>query len=164
MSLKNPFLWRDTNKTMNKESTLLPNINKINLLASNSINNTKIKNIQDQISVYESKIFKMENTLFKKEEELRVKEKMLKDCQRRKTRQNKEERQKKHFNVMISFAVAAVAGLSLAAVSSWWLLLVGASAIDSRRPPSRSACRSTRWTCTSARRPATSTTTATSTC
>lgn len=100
MSLKNPFLWRDTNKTMNKESTLLPNINKINLLASNSINNTKIKNIQDQISVYESKIFKMENTLFKKEEELRVKEKMLKDCQRRKTRQNKEERQKKHFNVM----------------------------------------------------------------
>ena len=30
---------------------------------------------------------------------------------------------------LLSFAVAAVAGLSLAAVSSWWLLLVGASAI-----------------------------------
>lgn len=100
MSLKNPFLWRDNNKVVNKETTQLPNINKINLATSNFINNTKIKNIQDQISTYEAKIFKMENTLYKKEEELRIKEKVLKNNQRIKTKQIKEERQKKHFNVM----------------------------------------------------------------
>lgn len=99
MSLKNPFLWRENKSTL-KEPTVLPEVHKKHLINTDFMINTKIKGINDQIGVYDTKITKMMNELRQKEEELSYKEKILKDQQRKMTNVVKTEAVKKQFNAM----------------------------------------------------------------
>lgn len=79
---------------------MLPEINKKHMINIDFMINTKIKGINDQISVYDTKISRMMNQLEKQEEELAFKEKILKEQQRKMSNIVKSEAVKKQFNVM----------------------------------------------------------------
>lgn len=100
MSLKHPFLWRDTNKNTLKDQLVLPDVNKNRIINTDFMINTKIKGINDHITVYDTKIAKMMNMLRLKEEELMYKEKALKEQQRKAATVVKGDIIKKQFNVM----------------------------------------------------------------
>ena len=81
MSLRNPFLWKESQKNyLNQEAQKISAFK--NHIDTDFVANTKIKHINDNIYTYKAKITNLENILSEKEAELKQKEKIFKDLQR----------------------------------------------------------------------------------
>ena len=80
MSLRNPFLWKDSQKSYLKEE--VQKVNTVKQMDTEFMANTSIKLINDDIHSYKAKINNMESALAVSEAELKEKEKRFKEFQR----------------------------------------------------------------------------------